>query len=358
MADEPERTEAPTGRRLEEARRKGQIARSPEVGTAFTILGAAGFLTWAGTGWSRALTELLPALLTRVQVGEWHPGAIHDYSIEVFALFLNLVLPPVLLLAVVGIGANVLQVGFLFTTRTLEPNWGKLNPFQGLKRLFARHMLAELLKGPLKLATIGGIAFITLRPRVAELVTLAGRDPSAAVATVTEVTLTLLWRIGAAYLVLALLDYGYQRWTHLRSLRMTREEVKEEMRQSEGDPHIRARARHLHRQYAMRRMMSEVPKADVVVTNPTHLAVALRYDRETMRAPKVVAKGARLIAEEIKKRARTAGVPIVEHPPLAQALYKSVELGGEIPASLYRAVAEVLAYVYMLSQRQHPRPVA
>lgn len=358
MPDELERTEAPTGKRLEEARRKGQVARSPEIGTAFMILGAAGFLTWAGPGWGQSLADLFPALLARVQMAEWHPEAIHDYGLEVLGLFLRLVLPPILLLAVLGIGANVLQVGFLFTTQTLELNWGKLNPIEGLKRLFARHVLAELLKAPLKLATIAGVAFVTLRPHVADLVTLTGRDPWAAVGTVTGVTLTLLWRIGAAYLVLALLDYSYQRWAHLRSLRMSREEVKEELRQTEGDPHVRARTKSLHRQYAMRRMMSQVPKADVVVTNPTHIAVALKYDRATMRAPQVVAKGARLIAEEIKKRAQTAGVPIVEHPPLAQALYKSVPLGGEIPASLYRAVAEVLAYVYMLSQRQYARAFA
>lgn len=355
MADDLERTEAPTGKRLEEARRKGQVARSPEVATAFMILGMAGFLTWGGTAWSRSLTELLPTLLVRARLEDWHPGAVHDYGLEVLRLFLHLVLPPILVLAVMGLSANLLQVGFLLTTQTLEGNWGKLNPFQGLKRLFARHMLVELFKAPLKLGAIGGVAYVTLRPHAADLVTLAGRDPWSAVGTVTGVTLMLLWRIGAAYLVFAAIDYGYQRWAHRRSLRMTREEVKEENRQTEGDPHVRARTRSLHRQYAMRRMMSQIPTADVVVTNPTHVAIALKYDRDTMRAPRVVAKGVRLIAEEIKRRARDAGVPIVEHPPLAQALYKTVALGGEIPAALYRAVAEVLAYVYMLSQRQPVR---
>jgi len=355
MADELERTEAPTGRRLEEARRKGQIARSAELPTAFMILGAAAFLSWAGPGWSRALTELIPTLLGQVELGEWQPEAIHGLSLDVLGLFLRVALPPILVLAVVGIGANLLQVGFLFTAQPLEPRWGKLNPFEGLKRLLGTHALVELLKAPLKLAVIGGVAYITVKPHVAELVILAGRDPWATVVTVSGLTLALLWRIGAAYLALALLDYSYQRWSHRRGLRMSREEVKEEMRQSEGDPRVRARSRTLHRQYAMRRMMSQVPKADVVVTNPVHLAVALKYDRATMRAPQVVAKGLRLVAEEIKKRARAAGVAVVEHPPLAQALYKSVALGGEIPASLYRAVAEVLAYVYMLSQRQRAR---
>ncbi|MBI3636878.1 MAG: EscU/YscU/HrcU family type III secretion system export apparatus switch protein, partial [Candidatus Rokubacteria bacterium] len=150
---------------------------------------------------------------------------------------------------------------------------------------------------------------------------------------------------------LAALDYGYQRWSHRRGLRMTREEVKEEMKQAEGDPQIRARFRSLHRQYAMRRMMTAVPKADVVVTNPTHLAIALKYDAGSMKAPKVVAKGARLIAERIRQVARQSGVPVVEHKPLAQALYKAVPVGGEIPGRLYRAVAEILAYVWTLNRR-------
>ena len=355
MADEPERTEAPTGRRLEEARQKGQIARSAEFPTALMILGAAAFLSWSGPGWGRALTEIIPTFLGQVETGEWHPDVIHGLSLEVLGLSLRVLLPPVLFLAVVGVGANLLQVGFLFTTRPLTPNWGKLNPFQGLKHLIGKHSLVELVKAPLKLSLIGGLAVITVRPHLKELVILAGRDPWATVVTVSGLTLTLLWRIGAAYLALACLDYSYQRWSHRRSLRMTREEVKEEQRQSEGDPRVRARFRGLHRHYAMRRMMSQVPKADVVVTNPVHLAVALKYDRATMRAPQVVAKGVRLVAEEIKKRARAAGVAVVEHPPLAQTLYKSVPLGGEIPASLYRTVAEVLAYVYMLSQRQRAR---
>jgi flagellar biosynthetic protein FlhB len=316
------------------------------------ILGAAGFLTWTGPAWGRALAELLPAVVRRTQLGEWPPEAVHALGVSVLELFLGIALPPILLLAILSIGANVLQVGFLFTSRPLEVNWARLNPFAGFKRLFDRHAFLQIVKAPLKLATIGGTAYLTLAPRVAELATLSGRDPMLAVGVVAGVTPTLLWNVGGAYLALALLDYGYQRWAHRRSLRMTREEVKEEMRQSEGDPLVRTRTKSLHRQYALHRMMSQVPKADVVVTNPVHLAVALSYDRATMRAPHVVAKGARLIAEEIKKRARGAGVPVLEHPPLAQALYKSVPLGGEIPASLYRAVAEVLAYVYMLSQRQ------
>ncbi|MFQ5828961.1 MAG: flagellar biosynthesis protein FlhB [Candidatus Methylomirabilia bacterium] len=352
MADDLERTEAPTPRRLEEARKKGQIAKSTELNSALLILGAAGFLTWAGPEWGRRLTDLIPTLLVRIQLRGWHPAAIHDFGREVVGLFLGIVLPPMIVLAVVAVGVNILQVGFLFTTKPLEPKLAKLNPINGLKRLFGTQALFNLLKAPVKLAMIGGVAFLTIEPRIPELISLTARDPRVAVGLIVSLVLTLFWRVGIAYLVLAVLDYAYQHRSQLRSLRMSRHEIKDEMRQAEGDPHTRARSRSLHRQYARRRMMGEVPKADVVVTNPVHVAVALKYERAMMRAPKVVAKGARLIAQQIKERARAVGVPVVEHPPLAQALYKSVPLGGEIPASLYRAVAEVLAYVFMLSQRQ------
>jgi flagellar biosynthetic protein FlhB len=209
----------------------------------------------------------------------------------------------------------------------------------------------ELGKAPIKLALLGVIAFVTVRPALASLMMGAGQSPLATLATVGELFVTLLWRLGFAHAALAALDYGYQRWSHRRQLRMTPQDVKDEARQSEGDPAIRARFRSLHRQYAMRRMMQDVAGADVVITNPTHLAVALSY-RPGMRAPKVIAKGARLVAERIRERARAAGVPIVENKPLAQALYKAAPVGTEIPATLYRAVAEVLAYVWSLAGRR------
>lgn len=353
MADDRgERTEQPTGKRLAEAREKGQVARSPEVGTAMTLLAAAGFLTWAGPTWVEAFITLIPVGLLEMRPGPWEVADALDFGRRTLGRFVGLVAPPVLTIAVFAVLVNLLQVGFVVSTQSLSPNWARLNPVQGLSRLFGSRALVDLAKAPLKLVILGGVAYLTLRPEIMRMMNGAGQEPASTVSAFATLALTLLWRLGTAHALLAVADYAYQRWSHLRSLRMTREEVKEETRQTEGDPVIRARFRSLHRQYAMRRMMQDVTTADVIVTNPTHYAVALRYDPDAMRAPVVVAKGVRLIALQIRERARAAGVPVVEHKPLAQALYKSVAIGAEIPAGLYRAVAEVLAYVWALGGRR------
>ncbi len=352
MADERgERTEQPTGKRLGEARDRGQVARSGEVGPAMTVLATAGFLAWMGPTWSAGLAALLPATLNELTDGPWDVVDAQQFLLRVLGRFVALTTPLVLTVAALVIGANVLQVGFVLSGHPLKPNWGRLNLGSGLRALFGGRALVELAKAPLKLGLLAVIAYFTVRGELPTLLTVAGVDPIAGVRAFGALGLTLLWRIGVAHAFLAGLDYGYQRWAHQRGLRMTREEVREEMRQSEGDPAIRARFRSLHRQYAMRRMMAAVPTADVVVTNPTRLAIALKYDATTMKAPRVVAKGARLVAQRIRETARAAGVPIVEHKPLAQALYKAVPVGAEIPGKLYRAVAEILAYVWALNRR-------
>jgi flagellar biosynthetic protein FlhB len=352
MADDlGERTEQPTGKRLTEARERGQVARSMEVGPAMTVLATAAFLSWMGPAWGAALSTVLPNLLFDLRAPAWTVvDAEHFLGRAVWA-WVGLTAPLVGVVAALVIGANVLQTGFVLTGHPLRPNWAKLNVLQNFRALWNGRAVLELGKAPLKLALIGGIVYITVRSEVSTLLTAAGLDPMAGVRAFGSLALTLLWRIGLAQAAIAALDYGYQRWAYRRGLRMTPQEVKEELRQSEGDPQIRARARSLHRQYAFRRMMAAVPTADVVVTNPTHLAVALKYEADTMKAPRVVAKGARLIAERIRDAARTAGVPVVEHKPLAQALYKAVPVGHEIPAKLYRAVAEILAYVWALNRR-------
>lgn len=350
MADDGDKTEQPTGKRLAEARERGQIPRTAEAGTAITVLAGAAFLTWAGPGWVHELSTLLPSTLGDLPTAPLTPVEAHEFMLRMLGRFVALAVPPILTIVVCVVAVNVAQVGFTFSTHPLTPNFAKLNPLKGFAAIFGRGALVELAKAPLKLLLLGGIAYATLRPRIPAILESAGSDPSAVVTSVADLAIALLWRLGAAHAVLAAADYLYQRWSHRRQLRMSREEVKEETRQAEGDPAIRARFRSLHRQYAMRRMLLDVPTADVVVTNPTHLAVALKYDAATMHAPRVIAKGARLIAQRIRERAEAAGVPIVEHKPLAQALYKAVPLGGEIPGTLYRAVAEILAYVWALGR--------
>jgi flagellar biosynthetic protein FlhB len=350
--DKDARTEQPTGKRLADARAKGQVARSAEAGTAITVLAAAAFLSWAGPMWVHSLQGTIPAVFADLASAPWQTSDAIDFGGRVLGRFMTLVVPPIATIAACAIAVNFLQVGFTVSTGPLGPNWGKLNPLAGFGRLFSLTALVDLAKAPLKLAILGAVAYATLRPAVIGMMTGAGRDPAATVGEFASLALTLLWRLGLVQAVLAGADYAYQRWSFMKSMRMTKEEVKDETRQAEGDPAIRARFRSLHRQYAMRRMMSDVATADVVVTNPTHYAVALRYDAGTMKAPVVVAKGIRLVALGIRERARAAGVPIVEHKPLAQALYKSVPVGAEIPAALYRAVAEILAYVWSLGGRR------
>lgn len=352
MADDlGEKTEQPTGKRLTEARERGQIARSMEVGPAMTVLAAAAFLSWMGPSWGASLSTLLPNLFTELRAPEWTAVDAEQFIARAVWAWVGLTAPLVGVVAVLVVAANILQTGFVLTGHPLRPNWSRLNVLQNFRNLLNGRALLELAKAPIKLGLIGGIVYVTVRPEIPTLMTAAGLDPIAGVRVFGGLALTLLWRIGLAHAAIAALDYGYQRWAHRRGLRMTPQEVKEEMRQSEGDPQVRARARSLHRQYALRRMMAAVPTADVVLTNPTHLAIALKYDADTMKAPRVVAKGARLIAERIRDAARAAGVPVVEHKPLAQALYKAVPVGGEIPSKLYRAVAEILAYVWALNRR-------
>jgi flagellar biosynthetic protein FlhB len=352
MADDRgERTEQPTGKRLTEARERGQVARSNEVGPAMTVLAVAGFLAWMGPLWSTGLAALLPAFLGELADGPWDVVDAEHFLLQAMWRFVALTAPLLLMVAALVVAVNLLQVGFVLTAHPLKLQWNRLSIVNGVKALVGGRALVELAKAPIKLALLATITYFTVRSELSALLTVAGVDPMAGVRTFGGLSLTLLWRIGLAHAGLAALDYGYQRWAHQRTLRMTREEVRDEVRQSEGDPAVRARFRSLHRQYAMRRMMAAVPTADVVITNPTRLAIALKYDAGSMKAPRVVAKGARLVAQRIRETARAAGVPLVEHKPLAQALYKAVPVGAEIPGKLYRAVAEILAYVWALNRR-------
>ena len=351
MADDRERTEQPTGKRLGEARERGQVARTPEASAAAGVLAMGAFLTWGSSAWLDSFGRLLGLTMQELRPTPWTAEHATQFAERVFGLFVALTAPPILTVAICAGLVSFAQVGPLLTAKPLEPNWGKLNPIRGLGNLFGKHALVELAKAPIKLAILGLVTWVTLRPALSDLVLGAGQNVGATLREVGGLVTTLLWRLGLAHAVLAAGDYFYQRWRTAQSLRMTKEEVREEARQSEGDPRIRARFRSLHRQYASRRMLQDVKRATVVITNPTHYAVALLY-APGMAAPKVLAKGARLIALRIREEAHRAGVPVVENPPLARALHKAVKVGGEIPGALYRAVAEVLAYVWALNPQR------
>jgi flagellar biosynthetic protein FlhB len=347
-ADDRERTEAPTGRRRAEARKRGQVARSQEVNTAVILLASLGLFYFMGQSMIQQMIAMVGNGIRELPASDLTPESAYTLLVGWMVEFVKLVGPFTGVLMVAGVAASVLQVGFLMSEEALSPKWERLNPMNGLKNLLSVRNLAELVKSPLKIALVGGIASLTIHQEAATLIQLGDAGPFLSFQLLSRVTFLVLLRVAIALVFLALADYTFQFWQHEKSLRMTREEIKEELKQSEGDPMIRARVKSLQRQMAMRRMMAEVPKASVVVTNPTHLAIALRYDEKTMRAPKVVAKGARLIAERIKDLAKQHGVPLVENKPLAQSLFKSVTIGQEIPSAFYRAVAEILAYVYAL----------
>jgi flagellar biosynthetic protein FlhB len=353
MPDESqERTEQATPKRLEDARQRGNVARSMELNSAFVLMAGIGSLYFFGPRMFSELTALSKTIYANVTTFTLTTDSVHRYIADGSLVMLHLLAPIVSTIMVVGLLINYAQVGVLFTVHPLIPDLDKINPIEGFKRLLSLRSFVELVKGVLKILIVGYVTYITLKGEYHEYLPLMDKSVSQIFAFAVDSAFTLFLRLALVLLILAILDYGFQRWEYQRNLRMTRYEIKEEMKQMEGPPHLRARIRTLQREIARRRMMKRVPRADVVITNPVHVAVALEYDPVEMEAPTVTAKGARLIAERIKEIATEHGVPIVENPPLAQTLYRSVDLDEEIPYNLYQAVAEILAYVYQLKNKQ------
>ncbi|MCL4533667.1 MAG: flagellar biosynthesis protein FlhB [Bacteroidetes bacterium] len=347
-----EKTEAPTPRRREEARSEGNVPKSVELNSVLALLAGIMVLKYAGAGTVTQMLDLMGNSFRNLPTDDWTIASVTTFGREMGVLYLKAMAPLFAAIAVVGVGGNFLQSGLMLTAKPLTPDFSRLNPVKGFQRLFSQRAAAEFVKSVIKLAIIGYIVYQALQDKYIQMVTLSGSDIRGAAGAVVDVAAEVLLKATLALLAVAGLDYGFQRWQYERSIRMTKEELKEELRQSEGDPQIRAKIRQQQKQMAARRMMQDVPAADVVLTNPTHLAVALQYKPESMRSPKVVAKGQLLIAERIKDVARQHGVPVIENKPLAQALFHTVEIGAEIPPMLYRAVAEVLAFIYSLKRER------
>jgi flagellar biosynthetic protein FlhB len=347
--DVADRTEAPTPRRREDARKHGQVALSPEVSPVAVLFTALALAAMGGPMLLDRSRAMLRAWLAAVG-----PLAAHDDPagplLARTVLDLAAVLVPFLLgCAAVGTAAVVAQVGFQVTTELLVPDPSRVfNLAAGAKRIFSANGAMNLAKAVAKIAIVGLVSWAVIRAGFAAAVATPAMNPEQLLGLTAEELRALLWRMGLALAGLGALDWLWTRWRHERSLKMSRQEVKEEQKQSEGDPQVRMRFRRAHRELAKRRMLAEVPRADVVLTNPIHFAVALRWRPAEMAAPRVVAKGAGELARRIKDAARQAGVPIVERRALARALYRTVEVGAEIPPALYRAVAEILAYIYSL----------
>lgn len=356
-----EKTEPASPRRLEQAREEGDVPRSRELATC-TVLLAAGLAFWfSGDGLIRRLSHMLASSFS------FQREHAFDFDLLMMRLGVSLVdvaigLAPLAgVLVVVALGSPLLIGGWLFSTKSLEPNFSRMDPLKGIGNMFSVRALVELIKAIGKTLLIGVIAWMVVTSQIDEMLALSTEPLAAGSAHLGHLLLTGFIAIVFGLVIIALIDAPYQMWQYANKLKMTREEVRQESKESDGDPQVKARIRQMQREIAKRRMMAEVPTADVVVTNPTHYAVALKYTEGKMRAPTVVAKGADEVAAKIRELAAENKVPLLEAPPLARALYRHAELGDEIPAALYTAVAEVLAYVFQLraySKSGGVRPVA
>lgn len=345
-----DKTEEPTSKKRSDAKKKGQVGRSTELSTAFVLL--IGFVIIQAL-WEHIYTSI--ATYTTYILS--HPNQPVDTEniirifIGIIELLAQTALPIMLAIMIVGLAVNLFQVGLNFNTEAISFKLDKLNPINGFGRMFSKRSLVELVKSLLKILIIGYFLYRFLSRQLLAMPQFIYFDLSTSLGQMSKIVFNMAFQVIGVILLLGLMDYGYQKWQTTQDLKMTKQEVKDEMKQTEGDPQIKGKIRQKQRQMAMSRMMQEVPKADVIVTNPTHFAVALQYSKG-MPAPRVAAKGQDLVARRIKDIARDAHVPIVENRPLARALYASTEVGDLVPAELYQAVAEVLAYVYRLKHRR------
>ncbi len=346
-----ERTEPATPKRREEARKKGNVPKTRELSSALLIISLAILFYFYGNSFNLSLMEMF----------EYYWGNLpHSISLSMIITlmlsveqyFLKIIAPVFITFTLVVLFSHLIQTGFIFSTQAITPDLSRISPVNGLKRLFSISALVELLKSMIKLFIIGYLAYKVLAPEAANLSSFMSAPVSQTLLYASKLCFKLLMSCGTALLVISLLDYLFQRYQYEQNLKMTKQEVKEEMKEREGDPKIKARIRNLQRQLAMSRMMQEVPKADVVITNPTKIAVAIKYDSKSMYAPKIVAKGYGYIASKIKEIARRYGIPVLENKWLARMLVK-IDVGDYIPAKLYRAVAEILAYIYQLRGGYH-----
>jgi flagellar biosynthetic protein FlhB len=344
-----ERTEKATPKRRQEARKKGQVAQSREIPSVMILMTALIFFYFAGFWMFGSLSQVISGIYGHLDTLRLNAVLeVNAFSVEVFSKVLMILIPFFVPILIVGIAGNIGQIGFEMHGEPMRLNLSKLNPIAGLKKLVSLRSLVELVKSIMKILLIGGIAYGIVKKETKALPALMQQEVVDILLFISRVAFKIFFFVCLALLILAFLDYVYQRWQYEQSLKMTKQEVKDERRQSEGDPKVKGRIRKVQLELARRRMMEAVPEADVVITNPVHLAVALKFDAAKMVAPTIVAKGSGHIAERIKEIARNHQVPIVENKPLAQALHKMVEIGEFIPVELYRAVAEVLAYVYRL----------
>ena len=348
--DQDSRTEDPTGKRLSQARDRGQVGVSRDVATAASLI-AATVVFLLVLPWSmQPLFRLMSGLIGHLdQIRIRNLADFRHLVADVMATMGLALAMPIAVLVICGVATGVVQTdGFLWATEKLKPQLQVLNPFNGFKKLFGAKSLVEFLKGIAKVAIVGTTAYLIIKPEVVRVTLMIGMPPDQMLPTMIDDIRRLLYAVILTILVIGILDYFYQKWSSLRSLKMTKQEVKDEVKSTEGDPHIKGKHKQMRMNRAKKRMLQAVPKASVVITNPTHYAVALQYEMGGGGAPRVVAKGVDFLAQRIREIAIEHDVPIVENPPVARALYATTELDEEISTDHYKAVAEIIGYVLKL----------
>lgn len=349
--DLQDKTEKATPKKRADARKKGQVAKSMDVSSVAVLLAGLSTLCLFVPFMHSRIALLMQDSFSMIKTPVLDMSNVLMMAETLVGRFIVIVIPVMLAVVVIALLANVMQVGVMVSVEKLRPELSKISPIKGFGRLFSKHSFMELFKSLAKLAIVSGVAYWTVEGEMGHLEAIGKMEVAGICGYILKVILKIFLRVCVIMLVVAAIDYAFQKWQFEEQLKMTRHEVKEEHKQSEGDPQVKSRIRRLQLEAARKRMMQEVPKADVVVTNPIHFAVAVKYDGLSMGAPQVVAKGADLIAQKIKTMAAEHGVPIVENKELARSLYKLVEIGEEVPSSFYQAIAEVLAYVYRLKDK-------
>ncbi|MFW5999094.1 MAG: flagellar biosynthesis protein FlhB [Halanaerobiaceae bacterium] len=348
MPEEPpgEKTEEPTPKRRREAREEGKVAKSQELSAALTLLGSFLILYMLFISMIDSITERMADVLTFERVPEITANFGFNLLMDNIIFTARLVGPVMLAAGFVGVLVNFIQVGPIFTHQTLIPKFENLDPISGMKNIFSLKALVELVKSLLKAIVVFFLAYVNISNSLDDLTTLSQQGVRPGIAFLGSIIVRIAVGIIIFLIVLGVLDYFYQRWEYEKQLKMTKYEIKEERKEREGDPLIKQRRKERQKRLSVNRMMAAMEEADVVITNPTHIAVALEYDLESMEAPVVVAKGEGYVAQRIKDKAGELGIEIVEEKSLARALNKAVEIGDVIPAELYQAVAEILAFVF------------
>lgn len=346
-----DKTEEPTPKKREDARKKGQVAKSRELISAITLIGITLLIVTMGSFGLNSMQAFLTRSLNNVGRTYLGEGDLINLSIYTSIEFMKITLPVFSAVLLLGVISNLVQTGFIHSGEPLKPNLSRLNPLEGFKRMFSGRAFMELLKACANIAIIGYVAVSFVKDEFPKILKISDLSVNSIIALSKDIVQSELARVAVVVLILGIIDFVYQRYAYNKEMRMTKQEVKEEFKQMEGDPQIKSKIRQKQREMAQRRMMHEVSKATVVITNPTHLAVAIKYEKGKMGAPVVVAKGADSIANRIKQIAKENNVPIVENKPVARMLYNRVEINDSIPVEMYQAVAEILAFVYSLKKK-------